>query len=89
MSFDDGTVSDIMHDRFDAFLASQGGGAMLGGPMVTLGGTQVQDVMRADRITKTVHKLDEALTNHAQPDVNACVIRIDWDDNVARNETSG
>jgi len=88
-SFDDGTVSGIMHDRLDAILASQGGGAMLGGPMVTLGGTQVQDVMRADRIVKALHKLDEALTNHAEPDVNACVIRLDWDDIVARNETSG
>lgn len=87
-SFDDGAVSGIMHDRLDAFLASQGGGVMLGGPMVTLGGTQVQDVLRADRIMMTLRKLDETLTNHADPDVNACVIRIDWDDIVARNETS-
>ena len=57
--------------------------------MVTLGGTQVQDVMRADRIVKALHKLDEALTNHGEPDVNAWVIRLDWDDIVARNETSG
>lgn len=88
-SFDDGTVSGIMHDRLDALLAAQGGGAMLGGPMVTLGGTQVQDVRRADRIMTALRKLDDALTNHAEPDVNASVIRLDWDDIVAKNETTG
>lgn len=88
-SFDDGTVSGIMHDKLDAHLASQGGGAMLGGPMITLGGTQVKDVRRADNIMTTLRKLDDALDNHAEPDVNASVIRLEWDDIVATNETSG
>ncbi|KHK91888.1 hypothetical protein [Novosphingobium malaysiense] len=88
-SFDDGTVSGIMHDKLDAYLASQGGGAMLGGPMITLGGTQVKDVRRADSIMKTLRKLDDALDNHAESDVNASVIRLEWDDIVATNDTSG
>lgn len=88
-SFDDGTVSGIMHDKLDAYLASHGGGAMLGGPMITLGGTQVKDVRRAHSIMTTLRKLDDALDNHAEPDVNASVVRLEWDDIVATNETSG
>ena len=55
-SFDDGTVSKLMHDKLDADLAHMGGGAALAGPGITLGGTQVNDTLKAIKLVKRLRR---------------------------------
>lgn len=79
-SFDDGTVSSIMYDKLEAQLASAGGGVAMGGPMVTLGGTQVKDTMRSIQIVKALRAVDSELAEQGHNGLADRILRLEYDD---------
>ena len=77
-SFDDGSITKMMHDKLEAEAMAGGGGVyMPSGGGVTLGRTKVVDTLRAIGIVKTLNLIDQKLDE--QNAVNY-TIRIDWDD---------
>lgn len=88
-SFSDGTVSKIMHDRLEAQAAAQGGGAFLGGPMITLGGTQVKDTMRAQELVRQIREIDRRIDEGFSGLPADASIELDWDDIVVSDPATG
>jgi hypothetical protein len=77
-SFDDGSITTMMHDKLDAEAAASGGGVyMPSGGGVTSGGTKVVDTLRAIKIVKTLESIDQKLD---EQNAASYTIRIDWDD---------
>lgn len=76
-SFDDGTISKLMNDRLDASVSS--GEAVVAGPGVTLGGTQVKDTFRAIDLVKQLSAVDAELTKKGftEPAQKAFVLDFD------------
>lgn len=77
-SFDDGSVTKLMWDKFEAKIATDGGGIHLplsGG--VTMGGTKVVDTFAAINIVKKLEHIDKQLDEQGAVDVK---IRFDWED---------
>lgn len=88
-SFDDGTVSKIMHDTLDVQLAGEGGGIALAGPVITTAGTQAKDTFSAIKIRKKLAEIDRELTEAGYLDTSNRVIRMEWDDIVVVDPTTG
>jgi len=77
-SFDDGSITKMMHDKLEAEAMATGGGVyMPPGGGVTLGGTKVVDTLRAIEIVKTLELVDQKLD---EQNAAGYAIRIDWDD---------
>jgi hypothetical protein len=72
-SFNDGSISTLMHDKLDADLARSGGAAALAGPGITMAGTQVKDTFKSIGLVKKIKELDAA-----QPADRR--FKLDWDD---------
>jgi hypothetical protein len=74
-SFDDGSITKMMHDKLEVEAIATGGGVyMPPGGGVTLGGTKVVDTLRAIAIVKTLELIDQKL--EAQ-NASGCAMRID------------
>lgn len=78
-SFDNGTVSKLMHDKLDADLVRAGGGAALAGPGITLSGTQVKDTFKSINIVKELRRIDADLNSQNCSALDR-LLRLDWDD---------
>jgi hypothetical protein len=77
-SFDDGRITKMMHDKLEAEVMASGGGVyMPPGGGVTLGGTKIEDTLRAINIVKTLERIDQKLD---EQNAAGYAIRIDWDD---------
>jgi hypothetical protein len=90
-SFDDGTISKLMTDHLNASVArnSPAGGVFMGGPGVTLGGTQVKNTFRAIDLVSQLKAIDAELTKKGFPDSAQKAIRLDFDRLVIIDTPSG
>lgn len=84
-SFNDGTISNLMSTH----LRATDIGASLDGPGVMLGGTQIKDTFRAIDLVKMPKTIDKELTAAGFPDSAHRDIRMDFDDIVVVDPSTG
>lgn len=88
-SFDDGTVSKLMYEKLDAKIAQAGGGFGLGGPGVTLGGTQTNDTFKAIDIVKKLKEIDAGLDREGYRDASQRSFKLEYDGIVVVDPSTG
>jgi hypothetical protein len=88
-SFDDGTVSKLMHEKLDAAISRAGGGIGLAGPGITLAGTQVNDTFKAIKLIEKLKSLDADLTQQGFQDASQRRFMFDDADIVVLDPATG
>jgi hypothetical protein len=76
-SFDDGSISKIIWDKFDAQVAASGGSVYLPSGGVTTAGTKITDTLAAIKVVKVLEEVDRQLEAQA---AYGTKIRIEWED---------
>jgi hypothetical protein len=90
-SFDDGTISMLMATHLNAadVGSAPAGGALLPGPGITLGGTQIKDTFGAIDLAKALKAVDRELTEAGFPNPAQKEIHMDFDDVVVIDTAAG
>lgn len=81
-SFNDGTLSTLMTTHLNATAVGSvpAGGALLAGPGITTGGTQIKDTFGAIDLVRKLKTVDNELTEAGLPNTAQKEIHLDFDD---------